>query len=170
MGRRSVLGALEQGEGRDEDLDLLAEQCRLLGPGHTFCALAPGAVEPLQSALKYFRDDFDRHMREQALPLEVARHERRSGSTATTYERGRRQEPAAGLPRAGARPALLLLASGPGFGRAPAASARSKQFKDEDDDQGKIVMACMTPAQDGTRISIDDPEARGVPQAVSSSG
>jgi NADH-quinone oxidoreductase subunit G len=35
-----------------------------------------------------------------------------------------------------------------------------KQFKDEEDKRGKIVMACMTPAKDGTRISIDDPEAR----------
>ena len=35
-----------------------------------------------------------------------------------------------------------------------------KQFKDENDTKGKIVMACMTPAADGTRISIDDPEAR----------
>ena len=35
-----------------------------------------------------------------------------------------------------------------------------KQFKNEEDKRGKIVMACMTPATDGTRISIDDPEAR----------
>ena len=34
-----------------------------------------------------------------------------------------------------------------------------KQFKDEGDTHGKIVMACMTPAADGTRISIQDPEA-----------
>ena len=34
-----------------------------------------------------------------------------------------------------------------------------KQFKDEHDTQGKIVMACMTPAVEGTRISIKDPEA-----------
>ena len=27
-----------------------------------------------------------------------------------------------------------------------------------------IVMACMTPAEDGTRISIDDPEAHAVPR------
>jgi NADH-quinone oxidoreductase subunit G len=33
-----------------------------------------------------------------------------------------------------------------------------KEFKDESDQHGKIVMACMTPAKDGTRISIDDPE------------
>ncbi len=35
-----------------------------------------------------------------------------------------------------------------------------KQFRDERDTRGRIVMACMTPADDGTRISIDDPEAR----------
>ncbi|MEJ2169745.1 MAG: NADH-quinone oxidoreductase subunit NuoG [Desulfobacterales bacterium] len=35
-----------------------------------------------------------------------------------------------------------------------------KLFKDEKDEHGSIVMACMTPADDGTRISIDDPEAR----------
>src|SRR5664279_5139075 len=34
-----------------------------------------------------------------------------------------------------------------------------KQFKDEDDTRGRIVMACQTPAVDGVRISIDDPEA-----------
>jgi NADH-quinone oxidoreductase subunit G len=34
-----------------------------------------------------------------------------------------------------------------------------KQFKDEQDEHGKIVMSCLTPAKDGTRISIADPEA-----------
>ena len=34
-----------------------------------------------------------------------------------------------------------------------------KQFKDENDTHGKIVMACMTTAAEGTRISIRDPEA-----------
>jgi len=34
-----------------------------------------------------------------------------------------------------------------------------KQFKDENDTRGRIVMACMTPAKDGARISIQDPEA-----------
>src|SRR5271166_2706146 len=33
-----------------------------------------------------------------------------------------------------------------------------KQFKDEHDTHGKIVMSCMTPAAEGTRISIADPE------------
>jgi len=34
-----------------------------------------------------------------------------------------------------------------------------KQFKDAADTKGRIVMACMTPAEDGARISINDPEA-----------
>lgn len=33
------------------------------------------------------------------------------------------------------------------------------QYKDENDDQGQLIMACMTPAADGTRISIADPDA-----------
>jgi NADH-quinone oxidoreductase subunit G len=33
-----------------------------------------------------------------------------------------------------------------------------KQFKDEHDARGKIVMSCLTPAKEGTRISIADPE------------
>lgn len=34
-----------------------------------------------------------------------------------------------------------------------------KEFKDEKDTKGKLVMACMTPAKAETRISIRDPEA-----------
>jgi NADH-quinone oxidoreductase subunit G len=34
-----------------------------------------------------------------------------------------------------------------------------KRFKDEKDTRGEIVMACMTAADDGARISINDPEA-----------
>jgi NADH-quinone oxidoreductase subunit G len=41
-----------------------------------------------------------------------------------------------------------------------------KQFKDEKDTRGKIVMSCMTPAADGTRISIDDPEVRAFRASV----
>jgi NADH-quinone oxidoreductase subunit G len=35
-----------------------------------------------------------------------------------------------------------------------------KVFRDEKDTRGRIMMSCMTPAADGMRISIDDPEAR----------
>jgi NADH-quinone oxidoreductase subunit F len=65
---RNILHAIENGEGQAGDLERLALNTKLLGPGHTFCALAPGAMEPLQSALKYFRDDFKQHMEKQRCP------------------------------------------------------------------------------------------------------
>jgi len=63
-----LLDAIENGQGERSDIAVLEQQCRLLGPGNTFCALAPGAVEPLQSALKYFREDFERHIRQKKCP------------------------------------------------------------------------------------------------------
>ena len=57
-----LLFALEQGRGRPEDLERLHEHTHRLAPGHTYCALAPGAAEPLQSGLKHFREDFERHV------------------------------------------------------------------------------------------------------------
>lgn len=34
------------------------------------------------------------------------------------------------------------------------------QFKDADDTEGRVVMACMTPVQDGSRIAVEDEQAR----------
>ncbi len=63
-----ILQAIEEGEGQVGDIAILEEQTRLLGPGHTFCAHAPGAMEPLQSALKHFREDFVKHVEEGRCP------------------------------------------------------------------------------------------------------
>jgi len=58
-----ILESFEAGKATMDDLALLEMHVKWLGPGHTFCALAPGAAEPLKSALRYFRDDFVRHIR-----------------------------------------------------------------------------------------------------------
>lgn len=63
-----ILRAMEAGRGEPGDLEKLEFQTKFNAPGHTFCALAPGAMEPLQSALKYFRDDFEQHIREHRCP------------------------------------------------------------------------------------------------------
>jgi NADH-quinone oxidoreductase subunit F len=63
-----ILLSIEKGEGRQEDLDILDMHTQMLGPGNTFCALAPGAMEPLQSALKYFREDFEKHIHQRGCP------------------------------------------------------------------------------------------------------
>jgi NADH-quinone oxidoreductase subunit F len=64
----ALLEDLEAGRGTEETLELLEFHCRMIQPGLTFCALAPGAIEPLASALKYFREDLLRHVREQRCP------------------------------------------------------------------------------------------------------
>jgi NADH-quinone oxidoreductase subunit F len=63
-----TLDAIERGEGQPEDLEVLDLHCKLLGPGNTFCALAPGAMDPLKSALKFFRQDFETHISEGKCP------------------------------------------------------------------------------------------------------
>ena len=63
-----ILKAMEFGQGREGDLEKLESICTFVAPGNTFCALAPGAAEPLQSALKYFREDFERHICEKRCP------------------------------------------------------------------------------------------------------
>jgi NADH-quinone oxidoreductase subunit F len=63
-----TLLAIEQGRGVEEDLEILNRHIPLLGMGMTFCALAPGAMAPLGSGLKRFREDFERHIREKRCP------------------------------------------------------------------------------------------------------
>ncbi len=63
-----ILASLDEGLGRPVDLQLLDFHTKALGPGNTFCALAPGAMEPLQSAMKYFRKDFEQHIHEHKCP------------------------------------------------------------------------------------------------------
>lgn len=67
-----ILKSIEDGEGQDGDLDILQEHTTGLGPGMTFCALAPGAVAPLKGALKYFADDFRKHITERKCPYREA--------------------------------------------------------------------------------------------------
>jgi NADH-quinone oxidoreductase subunit F len=63
-----LLEAIDEGRGEPGDLELLAHHTRHLGMGRTFCALAPGAIEPLRGALRYFEDDFKRHLTERRCP------------------------------------------------------------------------------------------------------
>lgn len=54
-----ILSDLEKKQGNINDIKILEEMCGHLGPGKTYCALAPGAIEPLSSAIKYFRKEFE---------------------------------------------------------------------------------------------------------------
>jgi len=63
-----ILVDMEAGKGRLEDLEVLNNAVYALGPGHTFCAHAPGAMGPLESALRYFEDDFKAHIHGKCCP------------------------------------------------------------------------------------------------------
>jgi NADH-quinone oxidoreductase subunit F len=64
-----VLGDIESGNGIKADMTTLGRQVEFIGAiGNTHCALAPGAMEPVSSAMKYFADDFQRHIEGQACP------------------------------------------------------------------------------------------------------
>lgn len=55
----------------------------------------------------------------------------------------------------------------PAFGSSGACrQCAVKQFQNADDDQGQVVMACMTPCEDGTIVSIHDEEATRFRHAV----
>src|SRR5436189_4209753 len=41
-----------------------------------------------------------------------------------------------------------------------------KIFKDEKDEQGKLMMSCMEPVRDGLRVSIDDKTAKAFREQV----
>ena len=63
-----MLASIEEGTGKPEYIDLLNFNAKYMGPGNTFCAHAPGAAEPLQSGLKYFHDDFLKHITDKKCP------------------------------------------------------------------------------------------------------
>lgn len=63
-----LLEQIEQGKGKLEDLDYLQDIVKMNAPGNTFCALAPGAAEPLQSGMQFFRDDFEQHIKDACCP------------------------------------------------------------------------------------------------------
>jgi NADH-quinone oxidoreductase subunit F len=59
-----ILAAMETGQGRQSDLAVLADMPGRMGPGKTFCGLAPGAMASLETGLKMFAQDFTRHVQE----------------------------------------------------------------------------------------------------------
>lgn len=65
----SILHGFESGTAKLEDMAILEQQGRFIGAmGNTHCALAPGAIEPLTSAIKYFKADFDQHITDRKCP------------------------------------------------------------------------------------------------------
>ena len=78
-----VLGRIENGLGRMEDLPLMQD----VGDNilfKAFCALADGAVSPIHSSLKFFREEYEEHVRLKRCPFK----ERPQVAAATAREAG----------------------------------------------------------------------------------
>ena len=59
----ALLTDIEHGRAKQGDLELLERNAQFIGGvTNTFCLHAPGAMEPLSSALRYFRADFEEHI------------------------------------------------------------------------------------------------------------
>ncbi|MPZ96258.1 MAG: NADH-quinone oxidoreductase subunit NuoF [Propionibacteriales bacterium] len=64
-----MLERLEQGDGSEQDLELLLDQCDNI-LGRSFCALGDGATSPITSSIEYFRDEYVRHLTERGCPFD----------------------------------------------------------------------------------------------------
>jgi len=62
-----VLRRIENGEGREGDVELILNVCDNM-MGRTICPLADAAVMPAQSFIWKFREEFDRHVRDKKCP------------------------------------------------------------------------------------------------------
>jgi NADH-quinone oxidoreductase subunit F len=66
-----VLDRLDRGQGTDEDLDKLLDICDNIA-GRAFCAFGDGAISPVVSSIKYFRDEFIEHFKRGGCPFDSA--------------------------------------------------------------------------------------------------
>jgi NADH-quinone oxidoreductase subunit F len=67
-----IYARLEQGTGTDEDLATLVDLSDNI-LGRSFCALGDGAVSPVTSSIKYFRDEYLTHVQDHGCPYPGAR-------------------------------------------------------------------------------------------------
>ena len=63
-----VLARIEHGYGRPQDLDLIVDTADNM-LFKSFCALADGAASPIQSSVKHFRKEYERHVAERRCPF-----------------------------------------------------------------------------------------------------
>jgi NADH-quinone oxidoreductase subunit F len=63
-----ILQRIENGEGQEEDLVLMPKLCGNIA-GRTVCAFGDAEVAPVLSTLKYFREEYEKHIREKQCPF-----------------------------------------------------------------------------------------------------
>jgi len=62
-----VLTRITEGEGKDGDIELLEELCAGIKDG-ALCGLGQTAPNPVLTAIRYFRDEYEAHIKEKRCP------------------------------------------------------------------------------------------------------
>ena len=65
-----LLKRIERGEGKEDYISMLEKMCKHLW--NAYCAFAPGAVSPVESLLKYFKDEILEHIIQRKCPFKQA--------------------------------------------------------------------------------------------------
>ncbi len=63
-----IIHRIEHGEGKMEDLGLLTDLCGNIA-GKTVCAFGEAEVAPILGTIKYFRNEYEYHIREKKCPI-----------------------------------------------------------------------------------------------------
>jgi NADH-quinone oxidoreductase subunit F len=69
---RLILDRITEGEGREEDLDTLEWMSQAIIDG-SLCALGKSAPNPVITTLKYFRDEYEAHIKDKKCPAGVCK-------------------------------------------------------------------------------------------------
>lgn len=69
---KEILERICEGQGRDEDLGILEELGFVLENG-ALCGLGTSAANPVLSAIKYFREEYESHIRDKKCPAGVCK-------------------------------------------------------------------------------------------------
>ena len=67
---RQILARITEGQGREGDMELLEDLSLTLKDG-ALCALGSSAANPVISTLRYFRDEYEAHIRDRRCPAGV---------------------------------------------------------------------------------------------------
>ena len=66
-----ILSRLERGDGRPEDVDLLASIATNI-EGNTVCPFGEAIAWPVESYVRVFREEFEEHAKRKACPMKTA--------------------------------------------------------------------------------------------------
>jgi len=68
----TILNRITSGEGREGDIELLEELCEMIKDA-SLCALGKTAPNPVLTTLRYFRDEYETHIKDKKCPAGVCK-------------------------------------------------------------------------------------------------